>query len=426
MLDRSRPVVVVGQGYVGLPLAMRAVDVGYDVIGVDLDAVRVDALAQGRSFVEDVQSATIGAALASGRYRATADYESVRGFGVAVITVPTPLKESVPDLSFIESAAASLAPFVTAGATVVLESTTYPGTTEELVVPILEKASGLSAGSDFFVGYSPERIDPGNPRWNFVNTPKVVSGIDPDSLAHVEAFYASLVERTVPVSSPKEAELTKLLENTFRHVNIALVNELAVFADELGVDVWESIDAAATKPFGFMKFTPGPGVGGHCLPVDPSYLSWQVRRTLGKSFRFVELANDVNEHMPAYVVERAIELLNTRRKALNGSTVLLAGVAYKKNSGDSRESPALRIIQLLGDFGATVLAADPFVVDPQWPRGATRREFTAETIDEADIVIVVTDHDQFDFDLLERRAEAGDVLVFDTRNRLRHAGVHRL
>ncbi|WP_101847236.1 nucleotide sugar dehydrogenase [Zhihengliuella sp. ISTPL4] len=426
MLDRSRPVIVVGQGYVGLPLAMRAVDMGYDVVGLDLDAVRVDALAQGRSFVEDVESATVQAALTSGRYRATADYADVRGFGVAVITVPTPLKESVPDLSFIESAAASLAPFVTAGATVVLESTTYPGTTEELVVPILEKGSGLSAGTDFFVGYSPERIDPGNPRWNFVNTPKVVSGIDSASLARVENFYASLVERTVPVSSPKEAELTKLLENTFRHVNIALVNELAVFADELGVDVWESIDAAATKPFGFMKFTPGPGVGGHCLPVDPSYLSWQVRRTLGKSFRFVELANDVNEHMPAYVVERVIQLLNTQRKALNGSTVLLAGVAYKKNSGDSRESPALRIIQLLGDFGATVLAADPFVVEAQWPRGAERRELTAETIDEADLVIVVTDHDQFDFDLLERRAEAGEVLVFDTRNRLPHASVHRL
>ncbi|WP_136037178.1 nucleotide sugar dehydrogenase [Microbacterium sp. K35] len=426
MLDRSRPVVVIGQGYVGLPLAMRAVEVGYTVVGLDLDRVRIDALGDGRSFVEDISDATVRAALDSGRYRASADYDTARDFGVAVITVPTPLKETLPDLSFIESAAASLAPFVTPGATVVLESTTYPGTTEELMVPLLEKGSGLTAGTDFFVGYSPERIDPGNPRWNFVNTPKVVSGIDAASLAHVDAFYSSLVERTVPVSTPKEAELTKLLENTFRHVNIALVNELAVFADELDVNVWESIDAAATKPFGFMKFTPGPGVGGHCLPVDPSYLSWQVRRTLGKSFRFVELANDVNENMPAYVVQRVIELLNADRKALNGSTVLLAGVAYKKNSGDSRESPALRIIQLLADFGATVLAADPHVVEAQWPRTAERRELTAETVAEADLVILVTDHDRFDFELLERQAEAGAVTVFDTRNRLGNPSVHRL
>lgn len=426
MLDRSRPVVVIGQGYVGLPLAMRAVEVGYEVVGLDLDRVRIEALSDGRSFVEDISDQTVRAALDSGRYRASADYGTARDFGVAVITVPTPLKETLPDLSFIESAAASLAPFVTQGATVVLESTTYPGTTEELMVPLLEKGSGLTAGTDFFVGYSPERIDPGNPRWNFVNTPKVVSGIDAGSLAHVDAFYSSLVERTVPVSTPKEAELTKLLENTFRHVNIALVNELAVFADELDVNVWESIDAAATKPFGFMKFTPGPGVGGHCLPVDPSYLSWQVRRTLGKSFRFVELANDVNENMPAYVVQRVIELLNADRKALNGSTVLLAGVAYKKNSGDSRESPALRIIDLLADFGATVLAADPHVVEARWPQTAERRELTAETIAEADLVILVTDHDRFDFELLERHAEAGDVTVFDTRNRLGSASVHRL
>ena len=426
MLDRSRPVVVIGQGYVGLPLAMRAVEVGYEVVGLDLDRVRIEALSDGRSFVEDISDQTVRAALDSGRYRASADYGTARDFGVAVITVPTPLKETLPDLSFIESAAASLAPFVTQGATVVLESTTYPGTTEELMVPLLEKGSGLTAGTDFFVGYSPERIDPGNPRWNFVNTPKVVSGIDAGSLAHVDAFYSSLVERTVPVSTPKEAELTKLLENTFRHVNIALVNELAVFADELDVNVWESIDAAATKPFGFMKFTPGPGVGGHCLPVDPSYLSWQVRRTLGKSFRFVELANDVNENMPAYVVQRVIELLNADRKALNGSTVLLAGVAYKKNSGDSRESPALRIIDLLADFGATVLAADPHVVEARWPQTAERRELTAETFAGADLVILVTDHDRFDFELLERHAEAGDVTVFDTRNRLGSASVHRL
>lgn len=426
MLDRSRTVVVIGQGYVGLPLAMRAVEVGYNVVGLDLDTVRVEALRRGQSFVEDISDATVRSALESGRYQVSADYEAARNFGVAVVTVPTPLKETLPDLSFIESAAASLAPFVTVGATVVLESTTYPGTTEELVVPLLEQGSNLAVGTDFHVGYSPERIDPGNPLWNFTNTPKVVSGVDEASLDRVNEFYSSLVECTVPVSTPKEAELTKLLENTFRHVNIALVNELAVFADELGVNIWESIDAAATKPFGFMKFTPGPGVGGHCLPVDPSYLSWQVRRTLGKSFRFVELANDVNDNMPAYVVRRAIELLNADRKSLNGSTILLVGVAYKKNSGDSRESPSLRIIQLLDDFGATVLAADPFVVEAQWPAAAERCDLTADTIGKADLVIVVTDHDQFDFELLERHASEGRVAVFDTRNRLHDQSVHRL
>lgn len=427
-VEQSRSVVVIGQGYVGLPLAMRAVEVGYTVIGLDLNKTRIDALNEGHSFVEDISSATVRKALDAARYRATTDYDDAQDFGVAVITVPTPLKETLPDLSFIEAAAKSLAPHITAGSLVVLESTTYPGTTSELLVPLLEEGSGMIAGADFYVGYSPERIDPGNPRWNFVNTPKVVSGINAASLSHVDAFYSSLVERTVPVSTPKEAELTKLLENTFRHVNIALVNELAVFADELGVDVWESIDAAASKPFGFMKFTPGPGVGGHCLPVDPSYLSWQVRRTLGKSFRFVELANDVNEGMPAYVVQRSIELLNQKRKALNGARILLAGIAYKKNSGDSRESPALRIIDLLNEYGAEVQACDPFVADVQWPAHATRTDFSAEALAAADLVIVVTDHDDFDFDLLEAIASdsAANTTVFDTRNRLDSETVIRL
>ncbi|MFA4897223.1 nucleotide sugar dehydrogenase [Microbacterium sp.] len=426
MPDLSRPVVVIGQGYVGLPLAMRAVEVGYDVVGLDLDLVRTETLSSGTSFVEDISNATLRRALDSGRYRPSADYAHARGFGVAVITVPTPLKETLPDLSFIESAAHSLAPMITHGACIVLESTTYPGTTEELLVPLLEAGSNLQAGEDFFVGYSPERIDPGNLKWNFVNTPKVISGINPVSLEKVESFYASLVDSTVPVSSPKEAELTKLLENTFRHVNIALVNELAIFAAELGVNVWESIDAAASKPFGFMKFTPGPGVGGHCLPVDPSYLSWQVRRSLGKSFRFVELANDVNEHMPDYVVQRSIELLNDRQKSLKGSKVLLAGVAYKKNSGDSRESPALRIIELLENYGAEVMAADPFVAPSRWPMHTTRVDFTADIVREADLVLLITDHDVFDFEMLKEMSSRGETTVFDARNRLGGQSSHRL
>lgn len=425
MTDFTRSVIVIGQGYVGLPLAMRAVEVGYRVIGVDLDHRRTEALQQGTSFVEDISDETVRSALDSGRFVPTVDYSHATNFGIAVITVPTPLRETLPDLSFIESAARSLAPFITPGACVILESTTYPGTTEELLIPLLEEGSRLRAGKDFHVGYSPERIDPGNPTWNFVNTPKVVSGIDATSLEHVRSFYESLVERTVPVSSPKEAELTKLLENTFRHVNIALVNELAIFAQQLGVDVWQAIDAAATKPFGFMRFTPGPGVGGHCLPVDPSYLSWQVRKTLGQSFRFVELANDVNEHMPSYVVQRSMELLNTQRKSLMGAKVLVLGIAYKKNSGDNRESPAIRIIELLGQYGAEIAATDPFVDHARWPRDVLRIDLTEESVTAADLVILVTDHDDFDYEMLERLAAEGKATVFDTRNRLGSA-THKL
>ena len=272
MSTGSRSLVVVGQGYVGLPLAMRAVEVGWSVVGYDVDTARVKLLEAGESPVEDVADEQLRAALDAGRYLPTSDPARLDGFDVAVISVPTPLAEGSPDLSYIEAAASVLAPALRPGATVVLESTTYPGTTEELAQPVLEDGSGLVAGSDFHLGYSPERIDPGNPEFRFENTPKVVSGIDADSLAAVTAFYDELVIETVPVSSPREAELTKLLENTFRHVNIALVNELAMYAHDLGIDVWEAIDAASTKPFGYLRFTPGPGVGGHCLPIDPSYL----------------------------------------------------------------------------------------------------------------------------------------------------------
>lgn len=414
-------VVIVGQGYVGLPVAMRAVETGYDVVGVDLDERRVCGLVSGESYVDDVSRQTLCEALASGRYKATTDYAEVAGFDIAVITVPTPLRESAPDLSYIESAAASLGEHLSPGATVVLESTTYPGTTEELLVPILESASGLGAGLDFRVGYSPERIDPGNKTWGFVETPKVVSGINTDSLRVISEFYAQLVNQVVPVSSPKEAELTKLLENTFRHVNIALVNELARFANELGVNVWESIDAAATKPFGFMKFTPGPGVGGHCLPVDPSYLSWQVRRKLGQNFRFVELANDVNDHMPNYVVQRLSQMLNKAQKSVNGSNILMMGLAYKKNTGDIRESPSLRLIELLQDAGACISAVDNHVEDHRWPVGTAK---VADDIDfeSYDAVVIVTDHDDVDLKSLEGISTP----VLDTRNRISASNVDKL
>ncbi|MDP9073086.1 MAG: nucleotide sugar dehydrogenase [Actinomycetota bacterium] len=410
----AQRVVVIGQGYVGLPLAVRAVEVGYDVIGVDIDKSRVARLAAGVSYVEDVSDAALSAALVSGRYRVTTDTAACAGFDVAIITVPTPLRDGIPDLSFIEEAAASLAQHLKPGATVILESTTYPGTTEELVGPMLERGSGLTAGARFHLGYSPERLDPGNPQWTFATTPKLVSGIDSGSLAAVRNFYNTLVEQTVPVSGVREAELAKLLENTFRHVNIALVNELAIFARDLDIDVWEAIDAASSKPFGFLRFTPGPGVGGHCLPIDPSYLSWRVKRRLGRPFRFVELANDINDHMPEYVVRRLIVALNRRRHAVNGSRVLLVGLAYKRNTGDARESPARTIASQLLALGGVVHAADPYVVEDQVDPAVVRVQLTAAEVSAADAVIVLTDHDVFDLDMVA----AHGCLVLDTRHRV--------
>lgn len=421
MKARPQTVAVVGQGYVGLPVAMRAVEVGYRVVGIDLDSTRIASLAAANSYIEDVPDKVLQGALASGRYLPTTDYADVDGFDFAVITVPTPLRDSLPDLSFIEQSAESIGARLGSGATVILESTTYPGTTEELLVPILERVSGLRAGADFHVGYSPERIDPGNSQWGFVQTPKVVSGIDVDSLATIKGFYDGLVDTTVAVSSPKEAELTKLLENTFRHVNIALVNELAIFAHQLGVNVWEAIDAASTKPFGFMKFTPGAGVGGHCLPVDPSYLSWQVRRQLGHSFRFVELANDVNDHMPDYVLRRVSRILNRSAKPLNGSRILLLGLSYKPNTGDIRESPALRLIDLLEEEGAHVAAIDEHVEKHRWPTSVTRLHHL-DRLDEFDVAVLLTDHSDLSLD----KISTSTLAVLDTKNRLIGDNVERL
>jgi UDP-N-acetyl-D-glucosamine dehydrogenase len=415
-------VVVVGQGYVGLALALRAVDVGYDVVGLDTDEVRIDRLQRCESYIEDVSDEDIATARDTGRYVASNKIEDCEGFDVAVITVPTPLREGVPDLSFIEGSARALAAFVRPGATVVLESTTYPGTTTELVAPILEEGSGLRAGADFHLGYSPERIDPGNPEWDVVNTPKVVSGVDDASLRAVRGFYDRLCTTTVPVTSPKVAELVKLLENTFRHVNIALVNELAMFAQALDVDVWEAIDAASTKPFGFMPFRPGPGVGGHCLPIDPSYLSWKVRRTIGQSFRFIELANDINEHMPDYVVRRLMLALNNQGRALRGSRVLVLGLAYKRNTADARESPAIAVAERLAALGAEVRAADPHVRDLTIDARVTRVDASPEEAAAADAVVLVTDHDRFDLEAIVARAR----YVLDTCNRVAGPNVERL
>jgi len=415
LADRTARVVVMGQGYVGLPVAMRASAVGFPVVGFEVSNDRVKALQAGQSYVGDVSDAELQAALAAG-YLPTTDTGDLAGFDVAVISVPTPLHDGLPDLSFIEQAGETLARFLRPGCCVILESTTYPGTTEELLAPILEAGSGLRRGQ-YAIGYSPERIDPGNATYGLVNTPKVTSGVDAASLAAVDGFFAALVDRTVPVGSPAEAELVKLLENTFRHVNIALVNELAMFARELGVDVWRAIDAASTKPFGYMRFTPGPGVGGHCLPIDPSYLAWRVKQHLGHTFRFVELANDVNEHMPDYVHRRVTELLNRQRKSVNGSRVLLLGLAYKRGTSDWRESPSVGVAERLEASGAEVVFCDPYIAEvnaqhvphPLVP-------FMPETLAAADLVVVLVDHPEFDPAVIAEHAR----LVFDTKNLLRN------
>jgi nucleotide sugar dehydrogenase len=412
--DRTAKIVVVGQGYVGLSIATRASELGFRVVGYETEPKRVHALRDGRSFVDDVPSDEIRTALDAG-YWPTGDPLDLRAFDVAVITVPTPLRDGVPDLSFIEAAARDVAQRLERGALVTLESTTYPGTTEELLRPILE-GTGLSVGEDFFLGYSPERIDPGNSAWMFVNTPKVVSGSDGGSLQAVDAFYGLLIEKTVPVGSTAEAELVKLLENTFRHVNVALVNELAVFARELGVDIWSAIDAATSKPFGYLRFTPGPGVGGHCLPIDPSYLAWRVERRVGHRFQFVELANDVNSRMPEYVVSRITSLLNEESKSVRGARILLLGLAYKPGTSDWRESPSMVIARQLHTLGADVRVHDSHVPEdadlaPPLPRvGCDAAELQA-----ADLVVILVDHDDLPYDEICEHAP----LVFDTKGCLR-------
>ena len=416
-------VVIVGLGYVGLPLAIRAASVGHHVIGYDVDASRVKLLNAGQSYIEDVPSEELENALGAGTFQASSEARSCGGFDVAVIATPTPLRDRLPDLSYIEGATRTLARYLRPGSCVVLESTSYPGTTQELVKPLLEEGSGLVAGTDFHVGYSPERIDPGNVTWTLTTTPKIVSGIDEASLKAVQSFYDTVVDKTVAVSSPREAELAKLVENTFRHVNIALINELAMFAHDLGIDVWEAIDAASTKPFGFMRFTPGPGVGGHCLPIDPSYLSWHVERALGQRFRFVELANDINNHMPDYVVRRLMTAFNTRKRTINGSRVLLLGLAYKKNTGDVRESPALRIAELLNGMGTEVRAVDPHMVETATvDRLVIRVELTPAELSSADAVVLLADHDAFDLDQISEHAS----YVLDCRRVLTGSNIETL
>ncbi|MFF3323192.1 nucleotide sugar dehydrogenase [Streptomyces sp. NPDC002889] len=402
-------VCVLGQGYVGLPLALCAAEAGHTVVGYELDPVRCRQLGAGASYVEDIPSARLAEALSSGAYIPSSDPDAVKGFDIAIITVPTPLTDRAPDLSCVRDAARTLAPRLEPGATVVLESTTYPGTTRNVLLPLLEEGSRLAAGQDFHLGFSPERIDPGNTTWTLVNTPKIVAGLSEPCLNRIKAFYDSVVEVTVPASGLEEAELAKVFENTFRHVNIALVNELAKLGHLLNIDVGNALDCAGTKPFGFMRFTPGPGVGGHCLPIDPVYLSHHVRQELGETFRFVELAQEVNERQPVYVVDRLQDALNRRSKCLNGSRIVALGLSYKPGTSDTRESPARNVIELLQARGAACTVIDPHAgPNTGFP---VKPHLDARELADADAVVVLTDHPEFDPHLVRAHAP----YVLDTR-----------
>ena len=416
--DRSVVCGVVGLGYVGVPLAVEMARAGYRVVGFDVKHDVVDGVNAGRSHVGDVPSEVLRAFTESGRFMATTDMDRLGEVDLVSICVPTPLsKTRDPDVSFVLAVAESLAKSLRRGQAVVLESTTYPGTTRELLLPHLE-TGGLRVGKDFFLAFSPERIDPGNRTWQTRNTPKVFGGITEACGRVVTALYSSVFDELVTVSSPEAAELVKLLENTFRTVNIGLANEMAIVCDKLGVNVWEVIDAAATKPFGFMKFDPGPGLGGHCIPVDPHYLAWKMRG-LNYKTRFIDVASEINAEMPAFWVNKIVGALNDRALAVNGSKVLVIGVAYKKDVEDVRESPALDIIRLLGQRGADIRYHDPHV--PQFHEdGRTHAsvELTNEMVNGMDCVVIATDHSAIDYDML--RAEAR--CIVDTRNALARRG----
>jgi UDP-N-acetyl-D-glucosamine dehydrogenase len=412
LLARDARVAVVGQGYVGLSLACAAAEAGFEVTGIDVDADRVDALAAGQLVVPGVDQATFASGVATGRLRFTADGDDLATSDVICICVPTPVRDQTPDLSYVEQACRDVARHLVGGRLVVLESSTYPGTTNDLVAPLLE-ASGQRAGRDFLLAYSPERIDPGNTEFHFANTPRIVGGTSAEATASAALFYEQMIEKVVTVSSARAAELAKLLENTFRHVNIALVNEMAMVCHELGIDVWEVIEAAATKPFGYMAFTPGPGVGGHCIPLDPTYLAWQVRRDVGHQFRILEQAQDVNAHMPGWVAARIGEALNEHAKPLKGARVLVLGVAYKPDVGDVRESPSLRVMSVLARRGAKLAFHDPLVdaVTLDGKRLA-RIELTAKAVAGADLVALLVPHSSYDLEWLAGTAG----LLFDARN----------
>ncbi|MBI4169627.1 MAG: nucleotide sugar dehydrogenase [Acidobacteria bacterium] len=409
-------VAVIGLGYVGLPLACEFAGAGLAVHGIDTDEGRVRRVRDGESYVQDVPGETVRRLTRDGKLRSSTDFSVLSRADAAVICVPTPLRKTRdPDISCIVSAVDQIARHLHPGLLVVLESTTYPGTTEEVILPKLE-STGLKVGRDFFLAFSPERMDPGNARFNTRNTPKILGGVTPACGRVARALYEQAIDRVIPVSSTRAAEMVKLLENTFRSVNIGLVNEVALMCDRLGLDVWEIIDAAATKPFGFMAFYPGPGLGGHCIPIDPHYLSWKLK-TLNYYAKFIELASEINGNMPHYVVGKAVDALNEQEKSVRGARILILGVAYKKDVGDVRESPAMDVIKLLADRGADIRYSDPYAPEIVMDEGARHRStpLDEKALREADLVIIVTDHSCYDYDFIVRHARS----VLDTRNATR-------
>ena len=414
---RTARIGVIGLGYVGLPLAVEFARAGLDVTGFDVDESKVAEVNAGRSYIGDVKREDLADCVKAGRLRATADMSQLAGMDVVDICVPTPLRKTKdPDMSYVVAAAEQAAKHAHPGMLVILESTTYPGTTAEVLQPMFE-AKGLTVGRDFYLAFSPERVDPANPTFTTRNTPKVVGGTTPECVELAKALYETAIDTVVPVSSTQVAEMVKLLENTFRAVNIGLVNELALMCHRMDIDVWEVIDAAKTKPFGFMPFYPGPGLGGHCIPIDPYYLSWKARQS-GFECRFIELAGHINGSMPAYVVERVGEALNTRKKAINGARIHVFGVAYKRDVSDLRESPALDLIELLHRRGAEVSYTDPYV--PKLHHGGLCLESAAEAdaADGTDCAVIATEHRAFDY----ARIAMTFRLIVDTRNALKRLG----
>lgn len=417
--DRSAQVVVLGLGYVGLPLAVVFADAGFRVVGVDIDTEKVELLNKGISYIPDVPQESIRKLVDSDHLTASSNFEVIRAADAVSICVPTPLRKTRdPDLSYILSVTEEIANYIHQDMVIILESTTYPGTTRELIMPMIKKASGLTAGEDYYLAFSPERVDPGREDWTTVNTPKVVGGISDNCTQVASAFYEQAIDTIVPVASTETAEMTKLLENTFRMVNIGLVNEMALMCDLMDINIWEVIDAAATKPFGFMKFTPGPGLGGHCIPIDPLFLSWKLR-SLNYTARFIDLASEINTSMPRVVVDKIQDALNEYRKPLNGSKVIVLGVAYKPDIDDVRESPALDIIGLLQQKGAEVTYHDPFI--PHVSDGEFEFDSVIdlkEGIRSADCVAIITNHSQYDYEMILEEA----VCIMDARNALGKSG----
>ena len=413
-------VAVIGLGYVGLPLAIQATNSNLKVYGYDIDEEKVNSYNLGKSSIEDISDIELQKSLEKGLFLSSepkylSDSETI------VISVPTPLTDYQPDLSYVRSAAETIANHITKNQIIILESTTYPGTTIEVLIPVIEEISHLKAGVDFYAGYSPERIDPGNEKWNFKNTPKVISGINDESLAKIKTFYEKIIDQVVTVSGTKEAEMVKLLENTYRHVNIALINELAILCNMLEIDIWEVVNAAKTKPFGFESFRPGPGVGGHCIPVDPNYLSFKTRQ-IGKPVRFVELAQEINNSMPSYVVSRLLEKMNLLEKPFKNSNILILGVAYKRDIGDIRESPAIGIIENLYDRGVNVKYFDPFVEKIVVNNQDVEREDSLDNLNNYDLILVHTAHTDFEsFDFSKTK-----VPIFDATGSNHYKNAERI